>query len=175
MDIKLENILLDQYYNIKLADLGSCIQVVDTNGCTNRRRGTLKYMAPEVTHLEHGQEFNAFSADIYSLGITLFVLLTGEFPSPDEINSSISTDGSDVVGDYEYNIPKSNWHKLSVNTRKLIMSMTNSDPTKRPSVQEILNNEWISAPFSSEIFTKVYEEMESRKDYIKEISNEAEK
>ena len=48
LDIKLENILLDEYFNIKLADMGSSVDVSKSEGFTNRRRGTQMYMAPEV-------------------------------------------------------------------------------------------------------------------------------
>lgn len=65
LDIKLENILLDEYFNIKLADFGSSVNVSESNGSTNKRRGTLMYMAPEVADLEPGKEFDAYAADIY--------------------------------------------------------------------------------------------------------------
>lgn len=80
LDIKLENILLDEFFNIKVADMGSSVQVSDNYGFTNRRRGTIRYMAPEVVALKAGEEFNALAADVYSLGITIFLMLTGEFP-----------------------------------------------------------------------------------------------
>lgn len=143
LDIKLENILLDKYFNIKLADMGSCVDVATTNGLTDRRRGTTIYMAPEVFHLEREQTFNALAADIYSLGITLFVMLTGEFPSIDEIIESVSTDESGAHESFDYNIQKSNWNKLSTIARKLIISMTNRDPELRPSITEVLAHDWL--------------------------------
>jgi serine/threonine protein kinase len=65
LDVKLENILLGTYFNIKLADLGSSVDVSSTSGLTNRRRGTQMYMSPEVLDLKHGDVFNAFKADVY--------------------------------------------------------------------------------------------------------------
>jgi serine/threonine protein kinase len=81
LDLKLENILLDSFFNIKIADLGSSMEIAQTNGAVGRKRGTYAYMAPEVFSFEKGEEYNAFAADIYCLGVSLFVMLVGEFPT----------------------------------------------------------------------------------------------
>lgn len=52
-------------------------------------------MAPEVVSHQPGQDFNAYAADIYSLGVTIFVLITGEFPNPQEIKTSLSTNDTE--------------------------------------------------------------------------------
>jgi serine/threonine protein kinase len=52
-------------------------------------------MAPEVLDKASGTWYDAKKADIYSLGITLFVLLIGEFPNPHELFSNSSTDDSE--------------------------------------------------------------------------------
>jgi len=48
MDLKLENILLDDFFNIKVADLGTAVDVSESMGYTSKRRGTPHYMAPEI-------------------------------------------------------------------------------------------------------------------------------
>lgn len=68
LDIKLDNILLDDYFNIRLSDFGSALRVDETN-TTGLRRGTPKYMAPEVFNLKAGETFNPQKADIYSFGV----------------------------------------------------------------------------------------------------------
>ena len=95
LDIKLENILLDENFNIKIADMGASLNVEATNGIAYKRRGTLLYMAPEVIHKSSKSGFDSFKADVYSLGISLFVLLIGEFPNTPELMSvSSSTEDS---------------------------------------------------------------------------------
>mmetsp|Transcript_29709 Transcript_29709/g.26293 ORF Transcript_29709/g.26293 Transcript_29709/m.26293 type:complete len:207 (+) Transcript_29709:277-897(+) len=69
LDMKLENIFLDKYFNIKVGDLGSSSNVAEENGFISSRRGTPLYMAPEIKVLQPGEEYEAYSADIYSLGI----------------------------------------------------------------------------------------------------------
>lgn len=68
LDIKLDNILLDDYFNIRLSDFGSALKTEESN-TTSFRRGTPKYMAPEVLNLIQGRTFNPQKADIYSFGV----------------------------------------------------------------------------------------------------------
>lgn len=77
LDLKLENILLDEYFNLKLADFGSSCQL-QKSAQYGDRKGTVFYMAPEVDRLEQGETFDAFKADLYSLGVCLHVMLFGD-------------------------------------------------------------------------------------------------
>ena len=80
-DIKPENILLDTEGNVKIADFGLAkLLNEDTKGTltqTHQVMGTVHYMAPEQIerplHVDH-------RADIYSLGVVIYELLTGELP-----------------------------------------------------------------------------------------------
>jgi tRNA A-37 threonylcarbamoyl transferase component Bud32 len=81
-DIKPENILVDRKGRVKIADfglaklLGRGTQDVALTGAY-QAMGTLHYMAPE--QFERPLEVD-HRADIYSLGVTLYELLTGELP-----------------------------------------------------------------------------------------------
>lgn len=81
-DIKPENILLDKDGDIKLADFGLA-RLLDkpTTAYTltqaDQRMGTPHYMAPE--QIEHSHEVD-HRADIYSLGVVFYEMLTGELP-----------------------------------------------------------------------------------------------
>ena len=80
LDIKLNNVFLDSLFNVKIGDFGSAIKLTK-NGKTNRRRGTTSYMAPEVkSHTKTSKKFDAYKADIYSLGVCLFILLFKTYP-----------------------------------------------------------------------------------------------
>ncbi|MEM7477231.1 MAG: serine/threonine-protein kinase [Planctomycetota bacterium] len=81
-DIKPENILVDRQGQIKIADFGlakllSESENQDNLTVTRQVMGTLKYMAPE--QMEGAAEID-HRADIYSLGVVFYELLTGDIP-----------------------------------------------------------------------------------------------
>lgn len=82
-DIKPENILIDTNGRIKIADFGLA-KLLDQESATTTRltqdhqvMGTMHYMAPE--QFERPMDVD-HRADIYSLGVVFYELLTGELP-----------------------------------------------------------------------------------------------
>jgi serine/threonine protein kinase len=75
-DLKLENILLDHFSNIKVIDFGlgntSAADRLLLTGC-----GSLGYAAPEMLLNE---PYSGFKADHWSLGVILFSMLCGYLP-----------------------------------------------------------------------------------------------
>ncbi|QEG43461.1 serine/threonine-protein kinase [Roseimaritima ulvae] len=80
-DIKPENILINTSGQVKIADFGiaKLTELGDEWGLTGQWQvmGTPHYMAPE--QIEHPSEVD-HRADIYSLGVVLYEMLTGELP-----------------------------------------------------------------------------------------------
>ena len=72
-DLKPENILLDSHHDIKLADFGFS----SSTEFSRRKIGTPGYMSPE---LRKGEVYSTRLSDVFSLGVTLFVMRTGTMP-----------------------------------------------------------------------------------------------
>lgn len=100
LDLKLDNILCDDHFNLKLADLGIAVCAQNSTGLLNHRRGTSKYMAPEVERATNEAPYNVFKADIYSLGICLHLILLGYYPCVEETDSN-STEEFDMDTEQE--------------------------------------------------------------------------
>jgi len=79
-DIKPENLLLDRDGRVKIADFGVA-KILDENSsfdlAESQPAGTPQYMAPE----QKDHQRTDHRADIYSLGVVLYEMLTGELPA----------------------------------------------------------------------------------------------
>lgn len=82
-DIKPENILLDQRGRVKIADFGLARLATGSDRDftltdTDQVMGTPRYMAPEQMEGSHDVDHRA---DIYSLGVVFYEMLTGQTPA----------------------------------------------------------------------------------------------
>lgn len=69
-DLKLENILIDDNLNLKIADFGfACYKSINN---LNSYRGTMTYMAPEI---KEGKAYKGTQVDMFSLGVILFIIV----------------------------------------------------------------------------------------------------
>lgn len=75
-NIKLENILVDAAGNAKLCDFGMAIKTTEGQ-MLEETCGSLLYRAPEILARK---PYDGLAVDMWSLGIVLYVLVTGHFP-----------------------------------------------------------------------------------------------
>lgn len=123
-DIKLENICLDSENNPKIVDFGYSISKIQIG---RTLCGTPVYMAPEVMR---SPKYNAFKADIWSLGITLHLMLTRQFPFAYSGEAAYFKDIK--MNRLKYQI------YAGGTVGEIISRCLELDPLKRPTTKEIL-------------------------------------
>jgi len=139
-DIKPENILLVNKHSdvdIKLTDFGLA-KKVDESGKMKTFCGTPQYFAPEVLQRRNttkGAGTYSLAADMWSLGVILFVLLEGNYPfNENTLSQQISS------AQYSFNAPI--WKRISSEAKELIRNLLVIDPTARLTAQQALQSPW---------------------------------
>ncbi|KAL1315993.1 serine/threonine-protein kinase STY17 [Arachis duranensis] len=148
-DLKTANLLMDENEVVKVADFGVA-RVQTQSGVMTAETGTYRWMAPEVIeHKPYDQK-----ADVFSFGIALWELLTGELPY------SYLTPLQAAVGVVQKGlrptIPKNTHPRLS----ELLQRCWQQDPLLRPDFSEI-----------KEILQQIAKEVNEDKDRHKEKSS----
>lgn len=126
-DIKPENILVSKEGRIKIADFGLARGALLGNTMTAESSvilGSVSYLSPEQVQRGVADA----RSDIYSLGIVLFEILTGQKPyqGEDPVQVAIKHVNERVPA------PSSLKPGLSVEIDQLVLSATDIDPDKRP-------------------------------------------
>ena len=132
-DIKPANIMVSQFGNYKLGDFG--VSKIMDHATFATAMGTPEYQAPEVVHMErYGQ-----TADIYSLGITLYWLLNNRRMPFIDANQQITLVVKNEAMDRRYRgeklpAPKNGSAKL----KKIVLKACEYQPENRyASAQEM--------------------------------------
>ncbi|KAF3597784.1 hypothetical protein DY000_02027849 [Brassica cretica] len=130
-DLKLENTLLDgsPAPRLKICDFGY--------SKPKSTVGTPAYIAPEVLLKK---EYDGKLADVWSCGVTLYVMLVGAYPfeDPDEPKNFKKT--IHRILNVQYAIP--DYVHISPECQHLISRIFVADSAKRISIPEIRNHEW---------------------------------
>ncbi len=84
-DIKPQNIIISKDGKVKVADFGIA-RAATSNTITSHAMGSVHYTSPEQARGGYSDE----KSDIYSIGITLFEMLTGHVPFDGETTVSIA-------------------------------------------------------------------------------------
>lgn len=81
-DLKLENILVKDgpTKRIKVADFGMARDCNPNSMCATKGMGTVSYMAPEVAAPDALAPYDGAAADVWSIGVMLYVMLVCNYP-----------------------------------------------------------------------------------------------
>ena len=139
-DLKLENILIDDKLNLKIADFGfACYKSIDS---LKSYRGTMTYMAPEI---KEGKVYKGTQVDLFSMGVILFIIVQGIFPFK-EARKEEYFYNLILTGDIDTYFTKVNGHGLSADFKSLILSFFSYDGEKRPTIEQIKSHAWMTHP-----------------------------
>ncbi|KAK1435468.1 hypothetical protein QVD17_01232 [Tagetes erecta] len=137
-DLKLENTLLDGSTapRVKICDFGYSKSSV-LHSQPKSAVGTPAYIAPEVLARK---EYDGKLADVWSCGVTLFVMLVGTYPfgDPNDPNN-FRTTISRIIS-VQYTIPDT--VEISVECKHLLYRIFVASPEKRITIQEIQMHPW---------------------------------
>lgn len=121
-DIKPQNIIMSRDGKVKVTDFGIA-KVADSTTVTTTAAGTVHYISPEQARGGYSDE----KSDIYSLGITMYEMVTGRVPFEGETNVAVALlhiQGEMVPPrELEPSIPKS--------FEKIILKCTQKKPDRR--------------------------------------------
>ncbi|PWN97381.1 kinase-like protein [Tilletiopsis washingtonensis] len=128
-DIKDENCVVDADFNVKLIDFGSAV-ISDPRKPSpyfNRFFGTMTFASSEILQ---GKPYRAPHAEVWSLGVLLSILLSGECPFADPtaaIRGKISK-------------PKGAWTNDALN---LLRGCLEVDPDRRATIAQVRDHPWV--------------------------------
>ena len=130
-DLKLENVLIDESGHIKLIDFGFS-RFANPGQMFQTPCGSPAYAAPEVIG---GQTYDGRAADMWSCGVVLFCLVTGELPW--RAGNQLSVFKQITEG--QIDIPK----EVSVECRGLIERLLCPDATLRYTAADAMTHPWL--------------------------------
>lgn len=120
---------------IKIGDFGLAAKLEFDGERKRTICGTPNYIAPEVLE---GKQGHSYEVDIWSLGVILYTLIIGK--PPFETNDVKTTYRRIRMNNY--NFPDT--VNISDNAKDLVMKILNNDPSRRPTIDEILTHPWIN-------------------------------
>ena len=135
-DLKPENLLLDGNMDIKLTDFGLSA-LVKPGVLLKVPCGTPAYSAPELISR---QPYDGTRADVWSLGVLLFAMLSAALPfnndDEDEVVRAVT------AGDFAF-APKASWKKVTPQAIDVVSRLLRVRPEARATLAELRAHAWI--------------------------------
>mmetsp|Transcript_23471 Transcript_23471/g.49127 ORF Transcript_23471/g.49127 Transcript_23471/m.49127 type:complete len:343 (+) Transcript_23471:1-1029(+) len=142
-DLKPENLLLENRHDdsqIKIADFGFAKKVraddSDRDRSLTTMCGTPGYVAPEILR----KEWYGTKADMFSMGVIVFILLGGypPFYADSQKDLLLMCRSGQFEFDREY------WGKISIEVKNMIRRLLVVNPDKRLSAEDVLSHPWMT-------------------------------
>lgn len=120
---------------VRISDFGLA-RFVDEETFASTTCGTPGYVAPEVLMQKPYKE----NCDFWSVGVVLFILLSGSPPFYHEDNFELF----EIIKTGKYSFDTPQWKSISKEAKDLISKLLVVDPEKRLKGPEILAHPWIT-------------------------------
>ncbi|XP_055752067.1 MAP/microtubule affinity-regulating kinase 4-like isoform X1 [Salvelinus fontinalis] len=151
-DLKAENLLLDAESNIKIADFGFSNEFTMGNKL-DTFCGSPPYAAPE---LFQGKKYDGPEVDIWSLGVILYTLVSGSLPFDGQNLKELR----ERVLRGKYRVP----FYMSTDCEGILRRFLVLNPTKRCTLEQIMNDKWINSGYDGEELKPHIEPLEDHND-----------
>lgn len=142
-DLKLENLLVDNKLNVKLADFG--FATYKNIKKLSSFKGTKTYMAPEIWE---NVVYDGRNADVFSCAVIIFIIVHGIFPFK-EATKVDNYYKLHVQGEIETYWERVCGQNLSSDFKDLMTKMFSPNPKDRPSISQIREHPWLKTEFDS--------------------------
>lgn len=165
-NLKIKNIMLDSNWNVKISNFGSSSLFTGKENSNHpvMPNSSTKFEAPEI---RRRKPCDGIKADIFSLGVILFVLVNGNYPFHEAIPKDplYKFIAKNDFNGYWQRIEKSNKNiSYSAELKELINKMLSFDFNQRPGIDEIKKHIWFHTSIASEYDLK--EDFEKREDIM---------
>ncbi|KVH92245.1 serine/threonine-protein kinase SAPK2-like [Cynara cardunculus var. scolymus] len=146
-DLKLENVLLDgsSTPRLKICDFGYSKSSV-LHSQPKSTVGTPAYIAPEVLSRK---EYDGKIADVWSCGVTLYVMLVGAYPFEDDDDPRNFRKTLTRILSVQYAVP--DYVRVSLECKQLLSRIFIAHPEKRITIPEIQKHPWFLKNFPVEL------------------------
>lgn len=138
-DIKPENLLFSsknlQTGIIKVSDFGLA-RLLTADQLATTTCGTPGYVAPEIISEKPYKE----PCDFWSVGVVLFILLSGEPPFYHEDNFELF----ELIKKCKYDMTKPTWKNISEEAKDFLKKLLVADPAKRLDAKGIQSHPWMT-------------------------------
>eukprot|EP01080_Neovahlkampfia_damariscottae_P000579 gene579-8089_t len=131
-DIKPENLLLDHNNVVKLSDFGVSEILQEEDDTINKYAGTPAFQSPESIE---GGGFSGKAADIWAVGVTLFLFIFGELPFKGKNHSEIWN----AIQNKELQLP----HDIPEDMKDFLIRLLKKDANERIKMHDIRKHPWI--------------------------------